>query len=96
MKTRLSARARREVLRIDEHWRSVADHRTLFVEELEALLTRLARDRSLGVPYDAATEERVWRTRLVKSQYYVYYTRNLDEVVVVSVWSAFRRRQPKL
>jgi hypothetical protein len=67
----LSERAHREVLRIDEHWRSVADHRSLFLEELEAMLARLESGSNLGVPNDAATNERVWRTRLVKSQYYV-------------------------
>lgn len=60
------------------------------------MLARLADDPSLGVQYNAATDVRVWRTRLVKSRYYVYYARGGDELVVLSLGSAFRRRQPKL
>ena len=96
MKARLSARARREVLRIDENWRTRADHKTLFVDELEAMLTKLGRDSNLGTRYDALTRERILRTRLRRSQYYVYYTMNDDEVVVLSVWSALRGQQPRL
>lgn len=55
MKIRLSARARREVRRIDENWRRVADYTGLFVDELEAMLQRLAQHPNLGTPYDAAT-----------------------------------------
>ena len=82
--------------RIDEHWRGAADHKALFVDELEAKLNKLGQDPNLGVRYDSATEERVLRTRLEKSQYFVYYALNVDEVIVLSVWSALRRRQPKL
>lgn len=96
MKLRLSARARREASRIDERWRTHADHRQLFVDELDAVLEQVRRDPSLGTPYDAATNEFVRRARLPKTDYFVYYTVEPDAVFVVAVWSARRGRQPKL
>jgi plasmid stabilization system protein ParE len=93
---RLSARARREVTRIDENWRSAADHKNLFADELEAKLAKLADAPNLGPIYDAGTPERIFRTRLERSQYFVYYTHSGDDIVVLSVWSALRGRQPRL
>lgn len=96
MNLRLSARARREARRIDERWRAHADHRQLFVDELDAALEHVLADPTIGAPYDAATMEPVRRVRLPKTDYFVYYTVQPAEVVVLALWSARRGRQPKL
>ncbi len=96
MNLRISARARREARRIDERWRAQADRRQLFVEEFEVALTQIRAEPNTGTPYDAATSVSVRRTRLPKTDYFVYYTVQAEEIVVLALWSARRGRQPKL
>ena len=56
MNVRLSARARREVLRIDENWRAVADHKDLFADGLAAKLAKLEDAPNLGQIYEAGPQ----------------------------------------
>ena len=98
MKVRLSARARREVKRIDAWWQQ---HRpavpTLFVDELSATLTLIEKMPELGQSYDAGTRYLVQRLLMKKTSYHAYYVRKSDDlIVVVSVWGARRKRGPRL
>ena len=90
MNLRISARARREARRIDERWRAQADRRQLFVEEFEVALTQIRAEPNIGTPYDAAASVPVRRTRLPKTDYFVYYTVQAEEIVLLALWSARR------
>ena len=97
MKVELSDRAHREMQRINASWRKQADFPELFLHELLETVELIETTGVLGTPYNVKTNHRVTRLRMEKSEYHVYLVRESDElVVVVSIWSAHRRRGPKL
>jgi hypothetical protein len=50
----------------------------------------------MGTLYGADVGFTVRRTLLEKTEYHVYFGLNGDELVVLSVWGARRKRGPKL
>lgn len=97
MKVEFSERAHRELERINASWRKQADVPELFLDELLETVELIETTGVLGTPYNVETKHRVTRLRLEKSDYHLYLVRKSDElVVVVSIWSARRRRGPKL
>ena len=83
--------------RINASWRKQADFSKLFLDELLETVKLIETTGVLGVPYKVKAKRRVTRLLMEKSGYHVYLARPSEElVVVVSIWSARRRRGPKL
>lgn len=68
----------------------------LYDLELRALLSVLPTTPMMGTTYDADVGFPVRRVLLKKAATHVYFGINGDELVVLSVWGARRRRGPKL
>lgn len=99
MKLRLAPRALAEAKRIKTWWRENRPAAPdLFEQELDAALERIsARPSSVGTLYEQGDlEAPVRRVLLRKTQNYVYFAVEGDEIVVVSVWGAPKERGPKL
>ena len=97
MKVELSDRALLEMQRIDVSWRKRASSPDVFLDELEELVEWIETTGVIGRVYDAKAKCRVHRLLLEKSEYHVYLARKSEElIVVVSIWSARRKRGPKL
>ena len=97
MKVELSDRALLEVQRIDVSWRTRASSPDVFLDELEKLVEWIESTGVMGPVYDAKAKRRVHRLLLEKSEYHVYIARKSEDlIVVVSIWSARRKRGPKL
>jgi len=97
VKVRFAPRALAEAKRRKTWWlknRPAAPE--LFELELGALLAVLPTTPSMGTAYDADVGFPVRRMLLKKSATHVYFGLNGDELVVLSVWGARRRRGPKL
>ena len=99
MKIRLARRALVEAKRI-KTWlqRNRPAAADLFEQELDAALERItARPTSIGTLYEQTDlETLVRRVFLLKTQNYVYFVVEGDEIVVVSVWGAPKEHGPKL
>jgi len=98
VKVRVSERARREADRAETWWRanrpSFVD---LFTRELLDVLDRLRERPDLGTLYEAARfEAPVRRILMPRTERHVYHARLGDEVVILAIWGARRRRGPKL
>jgi plasmid stabilization system protein ParE len=98
VKIRVSARARREADRHDAWWRAnrpgVPD---LLIRELLDVLEQLQHDPNLGTLYDTTHfEGRVRRILMKKTERHVYHGQLGDELIILAVWGARRRRGPKL
>lgn len=97
MKVELSDRALREMQRIDLSWRARASSPDVFLDELEKLVEWIESTGVIGPVYDAKAKRRVHRLLLEKSGYHLYLARKSEDlIVVVSIWSARRRRGPTL
>jgi plasmid stabilization system protein ParE len=98
MRLRLTPRALLEAKRIKTWWQA---HRRaapdLFEQELEAALGLLVTTPTLGTVYaEAELDVPVRRVLLKKTRNHVYFAVQAEEVVILSVWGAPRRRGPKL
>ncbi len=83
--------------RIDASWRKRASSPDVFLEELEETIELIETTEVLGPAYNAKAKRRVHRLLMEKSEYHLYLVRKSEElVVVVSLWSARRRRGPRL
>lgn len=83
--------------RIDASWRKHASSSDVFLEELQEIIELIETTEVLGRAYEAKTKRRVHRLLMEKSEYHLYLVRKSEElVVVVSIWSARRRRGPRL
>ena len=97
MKVELSERALREMERINASWRRRAHLPDLFLDELLETIEAIETTGVVGAPYSAQTRHRLTRLLMKKGEYHVYLVRQSEDVVVVvSIWSARRRRGPKL
>ena len=97
MKVELSDRALGEMQRIDASWRKQADFPSLFLDELLETVELIETTGVLGTIYSIKAKYPLYRLLMTKSQYHVYLVRKSDELVVaVAIWSARRRRGPKL
>jgi plasmid stabilization system protein ParE len=68
----------------------------LFEEEFRAVLAMLLTTPIMGTPYEADVGFPVRRVLLKKTAYHVYFGLNGEELVVLSVWGARRKRGPRL
>jgi plasmid stabilization system protein ParE len=68
----------------------------LFELELGAMLAVLPTTPIMGTTYEADVGFPVRRVLLKKTATHVYFGLNGDEIVVLSVWGARRKRAPKL
>ena len=98
MKIRVSGRAQREGDRHDAWWRA---HRPaapdLLIRELLHVLELLRDNPHLGALYDADHfEGPVRRVLMKKTERHVYHGLLGDEVIILAVWGARRKRGPKL
>lgn len=95
MKVEFSAEARSQVERIDAWWR---ENRwaapELLADELEEAVRVLGSMPGVGVPY--APKPGVRRVLLTRTRYHLYIVQEASRVVVVTVWSAYRGRGPRL
>ena len=83
--------------RIDASWRKRASSPDVFLDELDETIELIETTGVLGVVYEANAKRRVHRLLLRKSEYHVYLVRKSDDqVVIVAIWSARRKRGPKL
>ena len=99
MKLRLARRAVAEAKQIKSWWRdNRPDSPDLFEQELDAGLVRIAaKGGMIGSLYEEASlEVPVRKVLLPKTQNHIYYAVEGDEVVVISIWGAARKRGPKL
>lgn len=95
MKVELSDEAQAEVERIDAWWRENRPAAPdLFSDELERALAVLGDTPALGGRYEAKPGVR--RLLLRRTHYHLYFVERAERVYVVSVWSAYRGRGPKL
>lgn len=98
MKIRVSGRARREADRHDAWWRTNRPNTPdLLVRELLDLIELLQDNPNIGAVYDATHfDGPVRRVLLEKTERHVYHGRLGDEVIILAVWGARRKRGPKL
>ena len=97
MRVELSERALQEIQRINASWRAQAEFPELFLDELLGTIELIETTGVLGFPYNLKAKRPVHRRLIGKSEYHAYLVRESEElVVVVSIWSARRRRGPKL
>jgi hypothetical protein len=97
VKVELSDRALQEMQRINASWRKQADFPELFLDELLDAVELIETTGLLGAAYNIKAKRPVHRLLIGKSEYHAYLVRESEElVVVVSIWSARRRRGPKL
>jgi plasmid stabilization system protein ParE len=68
----------------------------LFVEELRAAESLLARSPRAGQPHESEAMPGVRRLLLLKTRFHVYYIIAEKEIVIVAVWSAVRKQGPPL
>jgi plasmid stabilization system protein ParE len=97
VKVRFTPRALAEAKRRKTWWlknRPAAPE--LFELELSAALTVVTTTPITGKPYDADVGFPVRRVLLKRTATHVYFGIHGDELVVLSVWGARRRRGPKL
>lgn len=97
MKIRFTPRALAEAKRRKTWWlknRPAAPE--LFEIALGAALSTLMTTPIMGTVYEADVGFPVRRVLLKKTASHVYFGLNGDELVVLSVWGARRRRGPKL
>jgi plasmid stabilization system protein ParE len=98
VKLRVSARAQRETDVTDAWWRK---HRPsapdLFLRELVYVIELLMHAPRLGTPYEAEHfDGPVRRVLLERSERHLFYGQFGDELVILCIWGARRRRGPKL
>jgi hypothetical protein len=97
VKVELSDRAVRDMQRIEASWSKRADVPALFLDELLETVELIETTGVVGTIYRIKAKHRVHRLLMAKSEYHVYLVRKSNElVVVVSIWSARRRRGPEL
>ncbi len=99
MKLRLATRALAEAKQIKTWWRENRPAAPdLFEQELDAALERIsARPKSAGTLYEQGNlEAPVRRVLMPKTANHVYFAVEGDEIVVVSIWGAPKKRGPKL
>jgi plasmid stabilization system protein ParE len=87
--------AKADVARIDAWWR--ANRRAapdLFASELERVILALVDNPALGLHYQPRPGVR--RLLLRRTRYHLYFVEEVERVLVVAVWSAYRGRGPSL
>jgi plasmid stabilization system protein ParE len=92
----VDATAEEDIERVDAWWQEHAASRDLFRDELAHMFALLASSPQMGVPYRRRGIPGLRRVLLRATRYHVYYVFDGSRVIVLSVWSAVRRRGPRL
>ena len=92
----IGKRAQQQAQRIDAQWREAADSRHLFAAEFAEMLEDLGTIEWLGQPWPTAKRPNLKRVMLKKTQVHLYFQRYPEEIRIICVWWARRRRPPKL
>jgi hypothetical protein len=92
----IGKRAQREAERIDEQWRSAAEIRDLFAREFDEMLGELETNQGIGQRWPTEKRPALKRVMLPKTQVHLYFQRYVEEIGIVCVWWARRRRPPTL
>jgi len=97
MRVRLTPRALVEIERKRTWWRQQRPAAaSLFEDELYARVEQALVDPNLGSIYKEEGGGAIRRLLLSRTRNHVYYAVDGDELVVLSVWGAARRRGPAL
>ncbi len=96
MRVLISKRAQRELERIDEQWREVADHTEVFADEFLEWVEKLGRVPGIGQPWPTEKRPELKRVQLRKSEVHLYFTRDDETVRIMAAWWSRRKRPPKL
>jgi plasmid stabilization system protein ParE len=99
VKLEFSPRAQRDIERCARWWRQNREKAPwLFDEELEKALDQIRTVPELSVRYQAMSGREHRRVLMLKTDYHVYFRiiAKKDVVRIVTVWSARRKRGPKL
>jgi len=99
MKVRLLPEAQRQGEEAEAWWRANRPRApSLFTDELNAALERIAKSPAVGVPRAHRRVAGLRRLLLLETRHHLYYVLDpaRDEAVVLSVWSAVRGRGPRL
>ena len=99
MKIRITKRAEKDAARIDARWREKKDKSPeLFAQEFRAAVERLRIVRNAGTPFPTESRPTLRRVLMERSQYHVYFVvyEQLQEIRIMVIWGARRRRPPKL
>jgi plasmid stabilization system protein ParE len=98
VKLRVSSRAQRETDRIDAWWRKNRPAApSLFLRELVYVVELLLHSPTLGTGYEAEHfDGPVRRVLLERSACHLFYGQLGDELVILCVWGARRKRDPTL
>ncbi len=98
VKLLFSPRAKRDIERCARWWlqnRDIAPG--LFAEELADALKLIRTAPALSTPFGAMNGREHRRVLMPKTEYHVYFrVVKKDTIRIVSVWSAIRKRGPKL
>lgn len=94
----LLAEAQQQIREADQWWRQNRDAGDLFFDELKKVVGRLQVSPELGPRYRRIRGKWVHRMLLQKSRYHVYYLFDREQglVEVHSIWSALKKRGPKI
>jgi plasmid stabilization system protein ParE len=95
-RVRFTATASEHVDRERAWWLENRDHRELFAAELEAAVTLLSVLPGVGNPYPQSGVAGLRRLYLDKLGCHLYYTFDDDDVIVMALWGARRKRTPLL
>lgn len=93
---RLTARARREVLRQQAHWLEHGDSKLVLIEDLEEAFSLLASQPNIGEIFPSKRRATVRRLPLPRAHCHLYYVVRPDnQIDVLALWSMRRGRTPK-
>lgn len=89
-------RAERDASRIRNWWRANRQAAPdLFVEELEQTVQTIASAPLIGAPANREELSGVRRMLMLRTQFFVYYRVQGEDLLVLAIWHA-SRRQPRL
>jgi plasmid stabilization system protein ParE len=98
VKIRITRRAQARIRLVRTLWEGQRDKiRGLFREELEDAKKHLLATPKLAQLYTRIDGVSIWRVLRPKTEHHVYYVvdEEADEVGILTVWGARRRRPPK-
>ncbi len=94
----LTAEAREQANECEAWWRAHRDATELFAEELLAVIERLERMPTVGTFFRYINGLPVRRTLMPRTATHVYYSVDAatGSVLILGVWGARKRRDPRL
>jgi plasmid stabilization system protein ParE len=99
VKLRITKRAQTDAARHDARWRDKKDKAPeLFAKELRAALERVRTVAGAGTPFPTVKRPTLRRILMESTGYHVYFVlhENIQEIRIMVIWGARRRRPPKL